>query len=154
MISGLTKSYYVTSSMQKTSPIHQFIFEIKQLLESQDLKGHSHIWPCAYPAFEIFLGTQQLPRLLPRQICIFFNVHCIGKLLLRQSFNGLVVKALDSQSRGLVFKTTGWLQGQLSLSSFPGQWVLEISGNWMVKSKSGCSLEAFFFLAFFFKVFS
>ena len=25
--------------------------------------------------------------------------------------NGLVVKALDSQSRGPVFKTTGWLQG-------------------------------------------
>ena len=25
--------------------------------------------------------------------------------------NGVVVKALDSQSRGPVFKTTGWLQG-------------------------------------------
>ena len=25
--------------------------------------------------------------------------------------NGLVVKALDSQSRGAVFKITGWLQG-------------------------------------------
>ena len=32
--------------------------------------------------------------------------------------NDLVVKALDSQSRGPVFKTTGWLQGQLSVSSF------------------------------------
>ena len=31
---------------------------------------------------------------------------------------GLVAKSLDSQSRGLVFKTTGWLQGRLSLSSF------------------------------------
>ena len=29
--------------------------------------------------------------------------------------NGLVVKALDSQSRSPVFKTTGWLQGRLSL---------------------------------------
>ena len=28
-----------------------------------------------------------------------------------QISNGLVVKALDSQSRGPVFKTTGWLQG-------------------------------------------
>ena len=28
------------------------------------------------------------------------------------------VKALDSQSMGPVFKTTGWLQGRLSLSSF------------------------------------
>ena len=30
--------------------------------------------------------------------------------------DGLAVKALDSQSRGPVFKTTGWLQGWLSLS--------------------------------------
>ena len=35
-----------------------------------------------------------------------------------QISNGLVVKALDSQSRGPVLKTTGLLQGQLSLSSF------------------------------------
>ena len=35
-------------------------------------------------------------------------------------FDGLVVKVLDFQSRGPVFKTTGWLQGWLSLSSFWG----------------------------------
>ena len=35
--------------------------------------------------------------------------------------DGLVVKLLDSQSRGPVFKTTRWLQGRLSLSSFRGQ---------------------------------
>ena len=35
--------------------------------------------------------------------------------------NGLVVKALVSQSRGPVFKTTRWLQGRLSLSSFRGR---------------------------------
>ena len=35
-----------------------------------------------------------------------------------QCLNHLVVKALDSQSRGPKFKTTGWLQGRLSLSSF------------------------------------
>ena len=29
-----------------------------------------------------------------------------------------VAKALDSQSRGALFKTTGWLRGRLSLSSF------------------------------------
>ena len=34
--------------------------------------------------------------------------------------NGLVFKMLDSQFMGPVFKTTGWLQGQLSLSSFWG----------------------------------
>ena len=32
----------------------------------------------------------------------------------------LVIKALDSQSRGPVFKTTRWLQGLLSLPSFLG----------------------------------
>ena len=32
--------------------------------------------------------------------------------------NGPVVKVLDSQSRDPMFKITGWLQGQLSLSSF------------------------------------
>ena len=35
--------------------------------------------------------------------------------------NGVVVKALDSQFRGPVFKTSGWLQGWLSLSSFRGR---------------------------------
>ena len=35
--------------------------------------------------------------------------------------NGLVVKALDFQSKSPVFKTTGSLQGRLSLSSFRGQ---------------------------------
>ena len=34
---------------------------------------------------------------------------------------GLVVKSLDSQFRCPAFKTTGWLQGRLSLSSFQGQ---------------------------------
>ena len=35
--------------------------------------------------------------------------------------NGLVVKALDSQSRGPVLKTAGWLQGRLNLSSSRGR---------------------------------
>ena len=35
--------------------------------------------------------------------------------------NGLVVKALDSQSKVPTFKTTEWLQGRLSLSSFRGR---------------------------------
>ena len=35
--------------------------------------------------------------------------------------DGRVVKSLDSQSRGPVFKTAGWLQGRLSLSSFQGR---------------------------------
>ena len=34
---------------------------------------------------------------------------------------GLVVKVLDSQSRGPVLKTTGRLQGRLSLLSYRGR---------------------------------
>ena len=34
---------------------------------------------------------------------------------------GLVLKLLDSQSSAPKFKTTGWFQGRLSLSSFQGQ---------------------------------
>ena len=41
--------------MQKISPIHRFILEIiKQILDSQDLKGDSHILPCAYIPIVIF----------------------------------------------------------------------------------------------------
>ena len=53
--------------------------------------------------------------------------HCFGitccLLITFSSFpyeHRWVVKGLDSQSRGPMFKTTGWLQGQLSLSSFRG----------------------------------
>ena len=45
----------------------------------------------------------------------------IGWLFWKYSNNGLVVKVLDCRSRGPVFKTTGWLQSQLSLSSFWGR---------------------------------
>ena len=41
MISGLTKNYYITSSMQKINSAHQSILEIKQILESQDLKAQN-----------------------------------------------------------------------------------------------------------------
>ena len=43
---------------------------------------------------------------------------CIAVVVLKKC---LVVKALDSQSRGPVFKTTGWLQGRFSFSSFRGR---------------------------------
>ena len=35
-----------------------------------------------------------------------------------ENCSGIVLKELDFQSRGPTFETTGWLQGQLSLSSF------------------------------------
>ena len=62
LISGLTKDYYITSSFQKISSIHQFIFEKKQILESQDLKGHSHIWPYVFLFFCFFVTAIWLPH--------------------------------------------------------------------------------------------
>ena len=45
-------------------------------------------------------------------VCIDYSWHLWS--------NGLVVNAVDSQSRSTVFKTIGWLQDWLSLSSFWG----------------------------------
>ena len=54
-----------------------------------------------------------------------FNKFCVFLFIYIYIFflwsNGLVVKMMDSRSRGSVFKTTGWLQGRLSLSSFRGR---------------------------------
>ena len=52
-----------------------------------------------------------------------------------------MVRALDSQSRGPMFKTTEWLQGQLSFLSFRGQQngVPRFSGTLLVKEN--CLLE-------------
>ena len=44
-----------------------------------------------------------------------FNIYLVVICLV---VNGLVVKVLDPLSRCHVLKTTGWLQGRLSLSSF------------------------------------
>ena len=46
-IQNMIKDYQITSNMQKISSIHQFILEMKQILEILDLKGRNHIWPCA-----------------------------------------------------------------------------------------------------------
>ena len=48
--------------------------------------------------------------------CAFYKV-----IAPTQVVKALVVKALDSQSSGPVFKTIGWLQGWLSLSSLRGR---------------------------------
>ena len=68
-------------------------------------------------------------------LVLYFSVNSSGQYIIDTSYtldirtsftldilwsDGLVVKLLDSQSWGLVFKTAGWLQGQLSLSSFRG----------------------------------
>ena len=43
------------------------------------------------------------------------------KFLFNHRREAKFVKAVDSQSRGPVFKTTGWFQGRLSISSFRGR---------------------------------
>ena len=69
--------------------------------------------------------------------CLIFNILAPTSIL----SNGLVVKALDSQSRGPMFKPTGVWTLSRSVKLVP-----EISGNLVVKSKlppqSGSSLEA------------
>ena len=53
-----------------------------------------------------------------KKFLIYINKHPKNKITSTIADNGLVVKAVDSQSRGPMFKTTRWLQGQLSLSQF------------------------------------
>ena len=65
----------------------------------------------------------------PFRICFMFNVFVLKRkeslvcwlFWNKLKYNGLVVKAMDSRSRGPIFKTTERLQGRLSLSSFLGQ---------------------------------
>ena len=54
-------------------------------------------------------------------IASYFPKHFLLQIFFCKLTNGLVVKALDYQSRGPVLKTTEWLQGGLSLSSFRGR---------------------------------
>ena len=43
-IGNLTENYYIVTSMQKISSIHQFILETQQILEPHNLIGHTHFW--------------------------------------------------------------------------------------------------------------
>ena len=47
------------------------MFEMKKNIKKLKSEGSS----CIATAFEIRLSIRQLPRLLPREICIFFNVR-------------------------------------------------------------------------------
>ena len=51
-------------------------------------------------------------------IVLFFSIQHFGKLGI--NLNDLGNKVLASESRSLMVKTIGWLQGRLSLSSFWG----------------------------------
>ena len=47
------------------------MFKMKKNIKRIKSEGSS----CIAAAFEISLSIRQLSRLLPREICIFFNVH-------------------------------------------------------------------------------
>ena len=44
-------------SMQNISSINSFILEIQQIIESCDLKGHTHIWPCPPTHISLPIGN-------------------------------------------------------------------------------------------------
>ena len=78
--------------------------------------------------FILKLGSEHL-QIYFNQITrrIYWTAYCIVLFFSIQHFwklgvflNDLVVKVLDSQSRSLMVKTNGWLQGRFSLSSFWG----------------------------------
>ena len=81
------------------------------LFESIDISKFGAYLDTCHPEIS-FSFEQEKDGKLP-----FIDVEAF---LQQGKFVGLVVKVLDSQSRCPVFKTTGWLQGQLSLSSFRG----------------------------------
>ena len=47
------------------------MFKMKKNIKKVKLEGSS----CIAAAFDIHLSIRQLPRLLPREICTFFNVR-------------------------------------------------------------------------------
>ena len=116
-----------------------FVGEIESLQTKPRWKKLSYILPnvCRSPRkYQVCTEANKSQRFSRKFVCERWT-ECIslhGKtissflslfslvLVTKRWSNGLVVKALDSQSMGPVFKTTGWLQGRLSLSSFRGRW--------------------------------
>ena len=77
--------------------------------------------------FRSNISSSQNPALTSFKVDFYDMVRNMEFRKVRNDFqgklkeDGLVVKALDYQSRGPVLKTTGCLQGQLSLSFFHGR---------------------------------
>ena len=75
--------------------------------------------------FSPLLSTSQVNWIFLWKLSNTDIMHSINPMLTEKivssTYSGLVVKVLDSQSRGPMFKTTGWLQSRLSLSSFQGR---------------------------------
>ena len=57
--------------------------------------------------------SQKEVKNLTFEVSLYFYIKQVNQ----NKINSLVVKLLDSQSRGPVFETIGWLQGRLSLST-------------------------------------
>ena len=70
---------------------------------------------------EAFNSLLEQSQKLPPLSLFFFFFSSFSVTTSKKWYNGLVVKALDSQSRSPKLKTTEWLQGQLSLLSFRGR---------------------------------
>ena len=105
---------------QKCCPVCKegFIFFPKRMLpERKNALGYDISWD------NVLTSIAHILRYFVVLTGVFCCSNCCSTVVLCCSYrsNGLVVKVLDSQSRGPVFKTTGWLQGRFNSSSFQGQ---------------------------------
>ena len=86
------------------------VAEVFIILEASRSCGNIH---CSYQHYQ--------PGKITLQVSVLIIDYLVAtSYQLWMMYFVIVVKVLDSQSRGPVFKTTGWLQGRLRLSSFRG----------------------------------
>ena len=108
--------YSHTKSQFHTS-IHSWDKRLEGILASHQSKHLGQYLKTKFFRHEIWDGKKSITiTLLPDYF--YSKIKCKTPYIWSLWTNGLVVKTLDSQSSGPVFKTTGWLQGRLSLSSF------------------------------------
>ena len=81
---------------------------------------HFHLFLSRNKKTNIFTDFFYINIKIPYEQSFFSvsRIHFQKQPLAHVRSNGLAFKALNSQSRDPVFNTIGWLQGQLSLSSF------------------------------------
>ena len=96
------------AQIKKTSPIYRNHTKSLNFCVSRKLVSISSI------KVEAYARANFVPMAVP-------DIWCLTSSYILWSNGLVVVKALDSQSRGSLFKTTGWLQGRLSHSSFQGR---------------------------------
>ena len=94
--------------------VHYFLTQTQEVLVEKEQLVYFETW--VVNTYKYTLLTKLLGQWTTYCIALFYSMQYFGKLMV--SLNGLVVNVLNSQSRSPVFRTIGWLQGQLSLSSF------------------------------------